>query len=1091
MAPVATNTTLQVPLITTMYTPIICYSPAMITTNGIWQGVNPLQFSLPLFILQTAIIVFTTRVLVVLLKPLRQPRVIAEILAGIILGPSVMGRMKKWGESLFPQRSLLTLETVAHLGLIYFLFLVGVEMDVTLIRQTGRKAVAIAAGGVAIPFGIGILLSFAMREDIAKQKNYISFILFVGVAFSVTAFPVLARILAEIKMLNSEIGRVAMSSAVVNDMFAWTMLAVTIAISEGHGGSPLTSIWVLLCATVFVLLCFLAVRPAMWWLMRRIPEGEGVSDFHVCVVLTGVMVAGIATDTIGIHAVFGAFVYGLVIPNGKLGVALIEKMEDFVTGMMLPLFFAISGLRTNVFEIRDPIMAVLLAMVFLLSSVAKILGTIVVALFYSIPCREGLALGFLMNTRGLIEMIVFNIGRDRKIMNAQAFAVMVLTSLVVTLLVTPVVVCIHRPPRRLVGYKRRNLQSTKPDAELRLLACVHTIRNVPSIVALLDFANPTKRTPIFVYALHLIELTGRASNLLVLQNATIAKKLKHRGPTNPTATGAQAESDHIFAAFENYEQHAGGVSVQFLSTISPYTSMHEDVCILVEEKHVALIVLPFHKQQTVDGGMEPINPGIRNFNENILSTAPCSVAVLVDRGLSASVSRLAAMHRVALLFFGGPDDREALALASRMVDHPGISFTIIRFLPAGQAHSGSGSGDSRVITIVTDETQERQLDDACLNEFRVRNVGNDAIAYVEKAAANSGDTVAALREMASVHELFIVGRQQSGAGAALTAGLSEWEECPELGTIGDLLASSDFATMVSVLVVQQFVGVGSGSTEVLPTPAVEIREEKEVQQYLANANQRLTVIAGTHKGPLPSFDGVRSGSTSLAPIGYSSLVLPSKKEMLKRLLSRPKKKPPSALSTLDQLHETLQMLEKKDHLLQKKISMEVAKAKDYTKAKNKKAAVQCLKKKRLYESQIEQLGNFQLRVHDQLIMLESAKATADTIDALKSGASAVKSIHQSLKIDDIEKTIEEANEHSENMRQIQEALATLGAVSEFDKGELEAELEELEGEELEEQLFQSPSTMPATPSPSTNLPERTELATYMDELIELQAEMAM
>ncbi|OAY83102.1 Cation/H(+) antiporter 15, partial [Ananas comosus] len=267
---------------------VICYSPTMITTSGVWQGVNPLEFALPLFILQTVVIVLTTRLLVLFLKPFRQPRVIAEIVSGIILGPSVMGRAQKWGENVFPQRSLLTLETVAHLGLLYFLFLVGVEMDVVIIRRSGKKALVIAAAGMALPFCIGTATSFVFRHHIAKNVHQASFLLFLGVALSVTAFPVLARILAEIKLLNSELGRLAMSSAIVNDMCAWILLALSIAVSETHA-SVLSSLWVLLAGVVFVLLCFYAVRPTMWWLMRRIPEGEGISDFHVCLILTGVM----------------------------------------------------------------------------------------------------------------------------------------------------------------------------------------------------------------------------------------------------------------------------------------------------------------------------------------------------------------------------------------------------------------------------------------------------------------------------------------------------------------------------------------------------------------------------------------------------------------------------------------------------------------------------------------------------------------------------------------------------------------------------------------------------------------------------------
>ncbi|KAI3709795.1 hypothetical protein L2E82_39561 [Cichorium intybus] len=219
--------------------------------------------------------------------------------------------------------------------------------------------------------------------------------------------------------------------------------------------------------------------------------------------------------------------------------------------------------------------------------------------------------------------------------------------------------------------------------------------------------------------------------------------------------------------------------------------------------------------------------------------------------------------------------------------------------------------------------------------------------------------------------------------------------------------------------------------------------------------------------------------------------------MLTRVFGKPKKETSNAVATLDKLNETLEMLEKKERVLLKKASAEVEKAKDYTRAKNKKAAIQCLKRKKLYEQQIEQLGNFQLRIHDQMIMLEGAKATTETVDALRTGAAAMKAMQKATNIDDVDKTMDEINEQTENMKQIQEALATpMGAAADFDDDELEAELEELEGAELEEQLLQPATTAPAAtvhvpagrqptrPAPRQNKAEE-------DELAALQAEMAL
>lgn len=262
-----------------------------------------------------------------------------------------------------------------------------------------------------------------------------------------------------------------------------------------------------------------------------------------------------------------------------------------------------------------------------------------------------------------------------QVLDDQTFTVMVIVALVMTGIITPVVTIIYRPTRRFLPYKKRTIQVSKPDSEFRVLVCIHTPRNVPTIIHLLDASHPTKRSPICIYVLHLVELTGRASAMLIVHNT--------RKSGRPALNRTQAQSDHIINAFENYEQHVDCVFVQPLTTLSPYSTMHEDICNLAEDKRVALIIIPFHKQQTVDGGMEATNPAFRLVNQNVLANAPCSVGILVDRGLNGSnrvASNKATHYNIITLFFGGQDDREALSYAWRMSEHPGVSLTVMRFI---------------------------------------------------------------------------------------------------------------------------------------------------------------------------------------------------------------------------------------------------------------------------------------------------------------------------------------------------------------------------------------------------------------------------
>ncbi|KAJ6828451.1 putative cation/H(+) antiporter 19 [Iris pallida] len=764
-----------------------CPAAMKATSNGSWQGDNPLDYALPLIILQICIVVALTRLLAFVLRPLRQPRVIAEIIGGILLGPSALGRNKHFLDAVFPKRSLTVLDTIANIGLLFFLFLVGLELDLRSIRRTGKRALAIAIAGISLPFALGIGASFILRSTVNKGVAEGPFLVFMGVALSITAFPVLARILAELKLLTTDLGRMAMSAAAVNDVAAWILLALAIALSGS--GSPLVSLYVLLTAAVFIAFVAICVRPALAWMARRTPEGEPVKEIYICATFVTVLAASFVTDVIGIHALFGAFVIGIMVPkDGPFAGLLIEKIEDLISGLFLPLYFVSSGLKTNVATMSGGQSWGLLALVVGTACIGKIAGTIVVSLAVKVPLREAVTLGFLMNTKGLVELIVLNIGKDRKVLNDETFAILVLMALFTTFITTPIVMAVYKPARRAGSYKHRTIQRGDSDSELRVLACFHGSRNIPTLINLIESSRGTRRHGITVYAMHLMELSERSSAI------SMVHKAGRNGLPFWNKITSEGTGDQIVVAFQSYQQ-LSHVSVRSMTAISDLHTIHEDIVASAKSKRTALILLPFHKLQHVDGSMESIGNEYQHVNQRVLRHAPCSVGILIDRGLggTAQVSASEVSYTIAVLFFGGADDREALAYGTRMAEHPGIALTVVRFVP--QPDRTSNAPNSVSIAINPDD---RAKDEECLEQYKTKvAASNDSIKYEEKEVQGKADIIAAVKAMGRCN-LILVGLSPP------TASLAEHRyECLELGPVGSYLASP-FATSASVVVVKQY-----------------------------------------------------------------------------------------------------------------------------------------------------------------------------------------------------------------------------------------------------------------------------------------------
>lgn len=397
-----------------------------------------LHHPLAILLLQIITIIVAALALGYVFRKLRQPAVIGEIIAGIVLGPSLAGHyFPGFSHFLFPASSLPNLQFLSQIGLILFMFVVGMELDLQVLKTKAYEAVVISHASIVVPFTLGMALAYFLYDAYAPASvHFASFALFTGIAMSITAFPVLARIVQERQLSKTKLGALVITCAAADDITAWCILAVVIAIVKA--GTFVSALYTIALAVMYVAVMVFVIRPFLQKIGDKYANREKLNKPVISVFFITLLLSAYVAELIGIHALFGAFMAGIIMPaNPSFRNVFIEKTEDIAIVLLLPLFFVFTGLRTQISLLNDASLIKTCAAIILIAVGGKFFGSALSARFVGQSWRNSLIVGALMNTRGLMELVVLNIGYDLGVLTPQVFAMMVIMALVTTFMTGP------------------------------------------------------------------------------------------------------------------------------------------------------------------------------------------------------------------------------------------------------------------------------------------------------------------------------------------------------------------------------------------------------------------------------------------------------------------------------------------------------------------------------------------------------------------------------------------------------------------------------------------------------------------------------
>ncbi|KOM39627.1 hypothetical protein LR48_Vigan03g300900 [Vigna angularis] len=632
-------------------------------------------------------------------------------------------------------------------------------------------------------FVTATMLSFYSPHGADRDKNKMSIYNFPNV-FTLSSFAVISDILMELNLLATELGRIALSSAMISEILQWCTMELQFNTNLSSG-----FIVVLLAgACGFGLLCVVIVRPLVNIIVEKTLPGEPMKEVYVVVLLLGPLVMAAISDSLGVFFVAGPLLYGFILPNGPpVATTIIERVELIVSEFFMPFFYMYVGKRTDLSGLHDHWKVALTVQgILFLGCVVKVVACALISPSYKIKTKHGVVLGLILNVKGVVELIFYSRMNKLGIIDTEVYSVAVMYVVLITALCVPSIKFLYRHCRVCITPtvqegRVRTIQNCKPNTGFNIVSCVHTDQHVHSMIALTEACNPTLESPICLYVIHLIELSGKSTPILLPMNKNNRKSLSVNYPN----------TNRILRAYENYSENSSGpVTVLSYVNVAPYKSMHEAVCNLAEDNSVHLLIIPFHQNDQSVG--IHVCSVFRELNENFAANSRGTLGILVDRFSLLSMSNYKMPFHVGIFFVGGEDDREALALGIRMLERATTRVTLIRFVLLRKGDSGFLIyGDVQN----EEDTLERTLNESLIDEFLAKkDYSFDLVnvVYHEVVVEGCIQVLEAIRVMENDYDLVMVGKQHSMGDFREEEMSNLMDNSDQLGILGDMLSSSEF-----------------------------------------------------------------------------------------------------------------------------------------------------------------------------------------------------------------------------------------------------------------------------------------------------------